>query len=298
MQNDEAYFHTPVLLQEVIDYLNVKPGKRFIDATLGGGGHTKEIIRSGGEVLGIDQDPQAIEYVRQHLHMELPAGLAGCFTLVRGNFKDIALIAQRHEFTNVDGIIMDLGVSSFHLNASKRGFTFRRDEPLDMRMDPLTKISASDIINSYPERKLYEIFARFGEIQLAEQLANHIAVARGITPITTTGQLVSLIEQLMSHRPGKIHPATLVFQALRIETNQEFKNLKEGLAGAIEILAPKGRLVVISFHSGEDRIVKLFMRNEEVLEPLFNDPLRPTENEIATNSRARSARLRVAEKII
>lgn len=291
-------FHTPVLLEEVIDFLSVRPGKRYIDATAGGGGHTLGIIRSGGEVLGIDRDPAAIAFARKKLVENLPAGYAGSFRLVRGNFNNLKEIATKNDFVGVDGILMDIGISSYHLDFSKRGFTFRHNEPLDMRMNPNAEKTAAEVLNSYPEKKLYEVFLRYGEEQLAEQLAHRLAGARRVTPITTTNQLVELISSVAqdTHHDEK-KMVTTAFQAIRIEVNDELENLKRGLESAVDLLNPGGRLAIISFHSLEDRIVKLFFKKESRLSVITNKPVIPTEQEVQKNRRSRSARMRVAERL-
>jgi 16S rRNA (cytosine1402-N4)-methyltransferase len=291
-------FHKPVLLHEVVEYLQVCPGNCYIDATLGGGGHTIEIIRHGGEVLGIDRDSNAIYHTRMKLLEQLAPGYTGSYTLVKGNFKNLKRIATTHGFEHVDGILMDLGVSSFQIDNSTRGFTFRKNEPLDMRMDFSSPLTAAEILNSYTTQQLYEIFLHFGETHLARKLADYITDTRGMRPFTTTGQLVEAVEKVTGNKKRKFghHPATTVFQALRIEVNEEMSNLTKGLYDATSLLAERGRVAVISFHSLEDRMVKLFFRGSQELEVITSHPIVPSEQEVAANRRARSAKLRVAEK--
>lgn len=299
MTKNKTFYHQAVMPNEVVETLQIKPGNKYIDATLGGGGHALKIIKSGGELLGIDRDPDAIAFTRKRLHEELSAGLSSSYRLVRGNFKNIASIAQEHGFEQVDGILMDIGLSSYHLDQSGRGFSYRQNEPLDMRMNPQTKLTAFDVVNSYDEQKLYELFLHFGETHVAQELARSIASARGIKPIVTTDDLVQQIERAFNNtsvrdKPRRTRVLAMVFQAIRIEVNQELENLKTGLVGATNLLNKKGRLVIITFHSLEDRIVKLFFKDNEFLKDL-GDKL-PQQEEIEVNSRARSARLRVAEK--
>lgn len=292
-------FHKPVLLHEAIEHLCVRPGRHYIDATLGGGGHTIGIIRSGGAVLGIDQDIAALYSARIKLLETLPAGYTGCYVLAKGNFRDMAQIAHTHGFDQVNGIIMDVGMSSYQLDKSLRGFSFRRNELLDMRMDVSSPKTAADVLNSYSVDELYEVFLHFGETHLARKLADRIADARRVKPFTTTGELIAAVEDVAGNRErtAKRHPATTVFQALRIEVNDELGNLNKGLAAAVSLLSDGGRLVVISFHSLEDRAVKLFFRNNKELTPITSRPIVASEQEVANNRRARSAKMRVAEKI-
>lgn len=261
--------HTPVLVKEVIEGLDVLPGKRFIDATYGGGGHAREIERVGGEVLGIDIDPDT--------------------HAVHGNFRDIVAIAKREGFEDIDGILFDLGVSSHQLDTPERGFSYRfTNAPLDLRMDQDgSGETAAQLVNRVSEGELYDILSRFGEEELAGTIARAVVSARAVKLIETTGDLVRIIG---------MKPAVLsrVFQALRIVVNDELGALKEGLAGAKKLLKPGGRLVVISFHSLEDRIVKRFMNDWKVL---TKRPIRAQGNERETNSRSRSAKLRIAQKL-
>ena len=272
-------FHKPVLLKEAIKALNVKKGKKYIDTTLGGGGHTKEILKKGGTVLGIDWDAEAIASANLRLKTEH-------LILVQGNFRDIKKIAEQHGFDKVAGILFDLGLSSWQIEQSKRGFSYLRDELLDMRMDSSQKITAAQIINASSKEELYEIFTRFGEEINSRAIVKALVSAR---PIKTTGELVKVV--------GKdIGRLARVFQALRIVVNNELDNLKISLHQAIELLEKKGHLVIISFHSLEDRIVKFALKNES-LKIITKRPIRPSKEEIMINVRARSARMRAAERI-
>lgn len=290
--------HKPVLLQEVIDALRVRPGVQYIDATFGGGGHSLEIIKHGGLVLGIDQDPEAIVRFEQNEKFA-DAKDQNKIRVVKGNFKDIKKIAQENGFENVTGILFDLGLSSDQLDVSGRGFSLRYDEPLDMRMDMNSSMTAEEIINTWSENELYELFIKMGEERNARSIAQKIIKARKEKPITTTKELVAAIEEVIKTR-GKIHPATQVFMALRIAVNNELEVLKNGLHQAFDLLEPRGRVAVISFHSLEDRIVKITFKNMEeqgLGTVITKKPVVAAEEEITENKRARSAKLRVFEKI-
>lgn len=281
--------HTSVLLKETIEALNVTQGGRYIDATIGGGGHTREILDRGGTVLGIDQDRDAIDFLKG----EFVSGSEN-LTLLHGNFSDIKELAKKNGFKKVEGIIFDLGLSSYQIDDSGRGFSIKKDELLDMRMDARTQVSALDIINSWNRDELYEIFTKFGEIRPARAITSAIERARRVKRIETTGELALLIEENV-RKEGKIHPATKVFMALRIVVNNELTNLKKGLVESLEILEPKGVLAVISFHSLEDRIVKNVMRESGYLNS--RKPILPEYEETRKNPRSRSAKLRILTKI-
>ena len=294
-------FHKSVLLKEVVEFLNIKPGCLYIDATAGGGGHTFEILRRGGKVLAIDRDPEAIEHINNRVKSLESKVKSQNLTLVNGNFAKIAEIAKDQQFEKVDGIIFDLGVSSHQLEKAERGFSFQIEGPLDMRMDPKITITASDIINNFEKRRLYEIFKTYGQEKLSWCIASAICSARQIKPVTTTGQLAQIIEKasggVYRRRARKrISPATKAFQALRIVVNSELLNLEETLPQTVKILKRGGRLAIISFHSLEDQIVKRFFKNERRLVVLTPKPIGPGREEIQKNPRARSARLRVSEK--
>jgi 16S rRNA (cytosine1402-N4)-methyltransferase len=303
--------HQPVLLQESIQGLNVVPNEKYLDATVGAGGHSCEIIQNGGIVLGLDTDPEVLTIARKTLEEcvgKLPLQESSeevkteRFQLVSGNFANLKDIAEKNDFSLVSGVLFDLGISSFQLDYSTRGFSFRKEQPLDMRMDPGLKVTAADLINGLNEGELYELFTKLGEEPLSRRLARAIVTSRLNKKIETTAQLATLIEQAVGFkgRGVKIHPATRVFQALRIAVNDELNNLKSALPQALEVLKPGGRLVVISFHSLEDRLVKQFFKDAQEKEELFvltKKPLVPSEKEIQENPRARSAKMRVAEKL-
>jgi len=306
-------FHTPVLLNEVVKYLNIKPGKKYIDATIGGGGHAAAILERGGVVLGIDVDSMAVEFVKERLAAEFSI-FNFQFSIVQGNFRNIDKIAHEHGFGQVAGILFDLGMSSWQIEKSGRGFSFLKDEPLDMRMDPDLRVTAADLVNGLTVKELYELFTKFGEEKFSRRIAERIVSKRRLTKIQTTKQLADLISKIYGGRGSarggcgrtRIHPATRVFQALRIAVNDELNNLREALPKSVNLLEPEGRLIVISFHSLEDRIVKdEFKRMESeskrsakggLLRILTKKPVRATPEEIKKNPRARSARLRAAER--
>ncbi len=298
-------FHTPVLLKETINYLNVKKGGKYLDATVGGGGHALSILSLGGKILGIDCDPEAIKSAREYLSTACPVpddrkvklGLNSFWRLAKGNFKDLKKIAEEYGFQKVDGVLLDLGVSSHQLEALERGFSFQSKAPLDMRMDPNLKVSAADLVNGLTKKELEKLFLKFGQERNYRTLARIIIEARREEPIKTGYQLAEIISKV---KPGgKIHPATKVFQALRMAVNDEIFNLRQALPQALEILKPGGRLVVISFHSLEDREVKQFLKEknrQKKLLLLTKKPIRPTNEEVEKNRRSRSAKLRAAEK--
>lgn len=292
--------HKPVLVKEVLEYLDVRRGKRYIDATVGGGGHTEAILQKGGAVLGIEQDPKALEHAERRL-----SACSGVFRLVQGNFADIRRIAQGAGFNKADGILFDLGFASFQVDDPKYGLSFAKEGPLDMRLDPNLGVTAADLVNGLPENELYELFKEIGEEKYARAMARAICRRRSVAPFKATRDLAGVVEEIVSKkergirgiRRKKIYPATKVFMALRIAVNSELDNLKEALPQAVDLLKVGGKLAVISFHSGEDRIVKEFVRTSRVLKELTKHPVRPTEQEIEENPRARSAKLRGAERI-
>lgn len=288
-------FHQPVLLHEVIEGLKVKKNGKYLDGTIGGGGHAQAILKLDGKILGLDCDPEALNRAREFLSAACPTS----WRLVKGNFKDLAKIAAANDFNQVDGVLLDLGVSSHQLETPERGFSFNDDGPLDMRMDPELKVTAADLINGLGKNELKKLFQKLGEERLAAKLAEAVADARRLSPIVTCRQLGEVILKVKPKK-GKIHPATQIFQALRIVVNDELNNLKEALFEALAILKTGGRLVVISFHSGEDKIVKNFLREEASLGQLkmiTKKPIRPSWEEIKQNPRSRSAKLRIGEKI-
>ena len=295
-------FHKPALLKEVIEYLNIKPGEKYIDATVGGGGHTEAILKRGGKVLGIDCDPEAIKAARRYLSQACPVpkfrdvGVSWC--LVRENFAHLKEVAEEKGFAQVAGIFFDLGVSSYQLETPERGFSFEAETFLDMRMDPSLKVTAADLINGLNKGELDELFSKLAQEKYSRRLAGAICRARRIAPIRTCRQLTEIVVKVKPRKKGGRHPATNCFLALRIAVNDELNNLKRALPQALALLKIKGRLVIISFHSGEDRIVKNFLKkNKDRLKILTKKPVRPTEREIKANPRSRSAKLRAGEKI-
>jgi len=303
--------HTPVLLEEAMKALAVQPGGRYIDCTLGNGGHAAAILKQsspGGQLLGIDADPSAIENARQRL-----AEWAGATQLVNDNFVNLQSICLKYDFQPVHGILLDLGLSSMQLDTEGRGFSFRNDAPLDMRFDPQQTITAADIVNRYGETELADIIRNYGEEINSQRIARCIIDAR---PLKSTRQLAQVVERALgSRKNSKIHPATRTFQALRIAVNHELENLEATLKQAVSLLGFGGRLVVISYHSLEDRIVKQFLHRESrdcicppttpecicqhtaSLQLVNKKVIKPSAEEIARNPRSRSARLRAAERV-
>lgn len=289
-------YHESVLLQEAVTALQVAEGKTYIDATLGAGGHTKAIIQQGGIVLGIDQDDDALAFVTKSLASEIARGK---LRTVKGNFAHLTDIAQQAGVTKVAGILFDIGVSSYQLDTNDRGFSFLSDSPLDMRMDTSLGVTAADLLHVLTKQQLYELFAEYGEESNAWAIVQAIEKDRQKEPITTTKQLADLIVKV-NRKVGKIHPATKVFQALRIAVNDELGSLEKGLRQAVELLEKKGKIVVISFHSLEDRIVKKTFKEfaEKGFGKILTEkPIIPGNEEIEKNSRARSAKMRVFIKI-
>jgi 16S rRNA (cytosine1402-N4)-methyltransferase len=286
-------FHEPVLLKEALEYLNIKPGERYIDATVGGGGHSAAIIRRSGVVLGIDADQEAVKFAKKRLAAEFSSSKFQ-FSIIRGNFKNIGKIARDQNFYPVSGILYDFGLSSHQLEHSGRGFSFLKDEPLDMRFDPNLKVAAADIVNELSKDELTELFRKYGEEPESQKIALEIVKRRKTTPIETSKQLADLVSGVKGRRE-LIHPATRVFQALRIAVNDELSSLQSSLPQALELLERGGRLVVISFHSLEDRIVKQFFAGSGRL--LTKKPVVPSAEEVRENPRARGAKLRALEKL-
>ena len=302
-------FHLPVLTKEILNYLNLKKGGVYIDCTLGGGGHSKAILEKiypHGLLIGIDQDIEAIETAKEELK-----GYIDKVELVKGNFKNLEEILSDLKTKTVSGIIFDLGVSFHQLQAKERGFSFKEDSHLDMRMDLNQEFNADILINSYSEKDLAEIFEKYGEERFSKRIVRLIAIERKKKTITTTKQLADLVMRSLprtkKRHTWRIHPATRVFQAIRIEVNQELKALEKGLNQAIRVLEDKGRICVISYHSLEDRIVKHLFKEAERegkeqknygLKIVTKKPIRPSLEEVRDNLKARSAKLRVAEKTI
>lgn len=243
--------HTPVLLNEVIENLKIKPGGLYIDATLGEAGYTKEIINKGGNVLAIDWDPGQIKNIKNK------------FKAVEGNFADIEEIAKKNEFYPVDGVVFDLGLSMSQIRESGKGFSYNKpDEILDMRLNPEIEKSASDLINSLGIEELYEIFSRYSEEINSRPIAQAIVRARQMKRIEKVSQLLSIIDRVVGYQSKRVYGR--IFQAMRVAVNNEFENLKKALIGAFDILRQEGRVVVVTFHSGEDRIVKNFVRENNL----------------------------------
>lgn len=294
-------FHTPVLLQEAVSLLHVTEGKKYIDATVGGGGHGVEIVRRGGWVLGIDCDSDAIAYTTRRWKVEsrkwnIPEER---LIVVQGNFSDIDQIAHSHRFDKVAGILFDLGVSSYQLEQPHRGFSFYNDAPLDGRMDQTLVVGAKDLVNALNEQELYELISTLGEERLARPISRSIIRARRVKPIETTGELARIVQGVYQEGGRKTHPATRVFQAFRIAVNDELNNLTIALPKAVDVLEQEGRLVVISFHSLEDRIVKrqfAQLQRQGVGVMVTKKPIIPSHTEVAANRRSRSAKLRAFEK--
>jgi 16S rRNA (cytosine1402-N4)-methyltransferase len=280
--------HQPVMLHEVIEALRVVPGEYYVDATVGGGGHARAILAKGGKLIAIDQDPQAITEAKKLLE---DAGA----DLICGNFNKLANHVRSVTTAAVAGILFDLGTSAYQLEGEGRGFSFMRDEPLDMRMDPNLTVTAADLVNALSEKELALLFTKYAQESYAKPIAKAISAARKIKPITSTGQLTTIIMKVKKDT-GKIHPATKVFQSLRIAVNDELHNLESALAQAESLLKVDGRLAVISFHEGEDRIVKQFLSQSQSLKSQTKKPVKPDSSEISINPRARSARLRIAIK--
>nr|MBC7245869.1 16S rRNA (cytosine(1402)-N(4))-methyltransferase RsmH [Chloroflexota bacterium] len=292
--------HEPVLYAEAMSLLAPHPGGAYIDGTVGAGGHARGILElSGpdGRLLGIDLDVQALQSARQVL-----AGYGARVTLVYGSFAQLSAIAHEHGFCPVDGVLLDLGLSTMQLAAPERGFSFQLEGPLDMRFDMSADTTAADLINMLPEDELADILYRYGEERMSRRIARAIVQAR---PLRTTTELAQLVTRVVRRR-GRIHPATRTFQALRIAVNNELEVLAQGLEQAVEVLSPGGRLVVIAFHSLEDRIVKHYLREQSrgdrsghgpILRILTPHPIRPSLAEQERNPRSRSARLRAAERL-
>lgn len=306
--------HVSVLLEETISGLNINPDGIYVDGTLGGGGHSYEICKKlspKGRLIGIDQDGEALEAARERLKE-----FSDRITLVRSNYCEIETILKDLEVTKVDGIVLDLGVSSYQLDNLERGFSYKSDAPLDMRMDQRQGKTAMDVVNDYSENELYRIIRDYGEDKFAKNIAKHIVQARKEGQITTTSQLSEIIKRAipMKMQAKGGHPAKKTFQAIRIEVNQELTVLRESLDAMIEHLNPGGRICIITFHSLEDRIVKTKFRENEnpcTCPPNFpvcvcgkeskgkvitRKPLIPTEEEINENKRAKSSKLRIFER--
>jgi 16S rRNA (cytosine1402-N4)-methyltransferase len=309
-QRNLPFYHLPVLLAETLEALQPAPGKLFFDGTLGGGGHTEALLQRGARVVAMDQDQQALAYAKERLK-----SYSDRFCALRGNFRYFPQIVEEAGLSGFDGMLVDIGVSSHQLDDATRGFSFNKEAPLDMRMNTDADQRASDLINTAAEQELARIFFEYGEEPNARRIARAIVKARASRLIQTTTQLADIVAAVSPKR-GKRHPATLVFQALRIAVNDELAALRDFLAAAPQWLKPGGRLVVITFHSLEDRIVKqgfahLSMPELDrpewpaprpnpdcVLKVITRKPIEASQGEIEINPRARSARLRVAERLL
>jgi 16S rRNA (cytosine1402-N4)-methyltransferase len=302
--------HTPVMVEEVLQALAVQPGGRYVDCSVGGGGHAEailEVASPGGLLLGIDADPRALQIAHNRL-----ARFSDAVLLVEGNFRDVQTICRSHGFAPVHGILFDLGLSSLQLAEEGRGFSFQVEAPLDMRFSPQQTVTAADIVNTYDEQALADLLWRYGQEPHSRRVARRILRER---PLETTTQLAKVVEKAVGRGRRRIHPATRIFQALRIVVNQELENLAAALEGSRDLLGYGGRLVAISFHSLEDAIVKNFFRQESrdcicppdvptcvcdhkaSLKLVARGAIRPTPAEVAANPRSRSGRLRVAERL-
>ena len=293
-------YHTPVLVQEVLEGLDVHPGKKYIDATLGGAGHFREIVGLRGVALGIDADGDAIEHSRKELenrHPELKEGKD--WKVVQGNFRDVDKIAKENGFDEVNGILYDLGYSTSQLE-SELGLSFLNDQPLDMRLDNTLGVTAADLVNSLGERELSKLIRELSDERLANKFASAIVKFRSLKKFQTTKELANLLKSVSppGYENGRIHPATRTFQALRIAVNDELNNLKLSLPRAARLLLPGGLIAVISFHSLEDKLVKQFGLGAQPfkLVALTSKPIEVSESEVLENVHSRSAKLRVYEK--
>ncbi len=304
--------HHPVLLAQALEVLNIKPDGIYVDGTFGRGGHSQEILERLGErgrLLAFDKDPEAIDFAAERFANE-PR-----FTMHAGSFADLDVVVTEFGWRGkIDGILLDLGVSSPQLDDAERGFSFQKEGPLDMRMNPQAGISASEWLAKAPEKEIADVLWQFGEERFSRRIARNIVAQRSEAPLTNTVELAELVSRSVSKREKGKHPATRSFQAIRIFINRELEDLQRMLPQAIEVLAVTGRLAVISFHSLEDRIVKRFIRDEvrgpqlppdlpivpEAYKPRLRSlgkPIRANEDEIQLNVRARSAMLRVAERL-
>ncbi|HHV76964.1 MAG TPA: 16S rRNA (cytosine(1402)-N(4))-methyltransferase RsmH [Syntrophothermus lipocalidus] len=306
--------HVPVLLEEAVSMLALQPDGVYVDCTVGGGGHLACLVQKLGEkatIIGIDKDAKALEEARKKL-----ADVSSKLILIHGDFRRLQVILKMHGISEIHGIVLDLGVSSFQLDDASRGFSYQEEGPLDMRMNTDQQLSAWHLVNEWSEERLALIIRELGEERYARRIAREIVRERQLRPINTTFELVEVIKRAVPAQAKKDkHPARRTFQALRIAVNEELEALEEVLPQAVEVLASEGRIAVITFHSLEDRIVKTFFKRESLgclcppdqpvctcnhrarLKIVTKRPITPTEAELARNPRSRSAKLRIAEKI-
>jgi 16S rRNA (cytosine1402-N4)-methyltransferase len=296
----ETIYHTPVMCKEVLDYLNPTPGETIVDATIGTGGHSLAIIERilpGGRLIGIDRDEESLHIAQQRLER-----YGNACEFVHGNFFNIDKVLENLAITSVDGILFDLGISSFQLENAERGFSFQKEGPLDMRLDRSSYISAFDLLNNLNEDEISTLLWNFGQERWHNRIARYLIKEREKHPITTTAQLSEIVVKAVpyKYRYYRIHPATRTFQAIRIAVNRELETLETAVNKSVGSLAPGSRICVISFHSLEDRIVKLRFRDfaaKGMLRIMTPKPLTPTEAEIRENNSSRSSKLRAAEKL-
>ena len=308
--NPLEHYHDTVLLEEAVHFMTPGPGKVLVDGTLGGGGHTQMLLESGATVYGVDRDPEAREYAGRRL-----SRFGERFNAIDGNFADVATLLPAIGVEKVDGILVDIGVSSRQFDAAERGFSFSKEGPLDMRMGPSCHTTAEEIINTWSDQEMARIFWQYGDEKSSRRIARYLCEERAKQAFTSTVQLADAIEELLPRRGKRIHPATKVFQALRIEVNDELGALRKLLDTAHEVLSPGGRLVVISFHSLEDRMVKRHFKSvsqKEVDRPewpeprpnpeykfdlLTRKPVKASDEEVKRNPRSRSAVLRAVQRV-
>jgi 16S rRNA (cytosine1402-N4)-methyltransferase len=284
--------HRPVLVDEVVALLSAKAS--VIDATVGAGGHAEALLEAGvGSIVGVDRDRSAVDEAAARL-----ARFGPRFRAVHTDFSRLGEVAAEAGARHVGGVLFDLGVSSMQLDRAERGFGYRSAGPLDMRMDPDRGITAAEVVNTYPEDRLAHVIAEFGEERFARRIAGAIARARAREPIGTTEQLAAIVAGAVPRRRGGAHPARRTFQAIRIEVNRELEEISASLPQAADLLEPGGRVVVLAYHSLEDRIVKRFIVGNPSLRALTKKPARASEAETAANPRARSVRLRAAERFV
>ena len=298
----EEKLHIPVMLHEVIDYLNPRPGQIIVDATLGTGGHSQEILKRitpGGRLIGIDRDEDSLAVCRKRF-----SEFAGSYELVQANFVDLDQVLEKLNIDKIDGIVFDLGISTYQLKDIERGFSFQQEGPLDMRMDKSSYISAYDLVNNLNESEISHMLWSFGQERWHNRIAHLLVEERRNQPISTTSQLANLVMRAIPYRYRKsyyrIHPATRTFQAVRIAVNRELEILESAVKKAVAILKKKAKICVISFHSLEDRAIKHTFRAlkaEGLIDIITAKPMTPADSEVAANPSSRSSKLRVAERI-